>query len=66
MEGTCTGEHGVGVGKIKYLPTEEHGPGAMHAMKAIKTALDPASLMNPGKILAHRRDPKTGRIILCV
>lgn len=65
MEGTCTGEHGVGVGKIKYLP-KEHGPGAMHAMKAIKSALDPASLMNPGKILAHRRDPKTGRMILCV
>ncbi|CAM9193792.1 unnamed protein product [Ectocarpus sp. 12 AP-2014] len=64
MEGTCTGEHGVGVGKIKYLP-EEHGDGAMHAMRVIKRGLDPGGLMNPGKVLAHRRDPQTGRLVLC-
>ncbi|CAM9913382.1 unnamed protein product [Pylaiella littoralis] len=64
MDGTCTGEHGVGTGKIKYLP-EEFGPGAMHVMGAIKQGLDPLGLMNPGKVLAHRKDPLTGRLILC-
>jgi D-lactate dehydrogenase (cytochrome) len=50
MEGTCTGEHGVGQGKIKYL-TAEHGETAIGAMRAIKQALDPQSIMNPGKII---------------
>jgi D-lactate dehydrogenase (cytochrome) len=49
MDGTCTGEHGVGQGKIKYLKAE-HGAG-LAAMRAIKQALDPRDILNPGKIL---------------
>jgi len=49
MDGTCTGEHGVGTGKIKYM-TAEHGTGVA-VMRAIKRALDPAGILNPGKIL---------------
>ncbi len=50
MDGTCTGEHGVGQGKIKYLAAE-HGKAALDVMRAIKRALDPKNILNPGKIL---------------
>jgi D-lactate dehydrogenase (cytochrome) len=49
MDGTCTGEHGVGQGKAKYLEAE-HGAAALAAMRAIKKAFDPLNLMNPGKM----------------
>ncbi|PRA59630.1 2-hydroxy-acid oxidase [Pseudomonas sp. MYb187] len=49
MHGSCTGEHGIGLTKQHFMAVE-HGANAVDAMKAIKAALDPKQLMNPGKI----------------
>ena len=50
MGGTCTGEHGIGTGKLKHM-RDEHGDGAVELMRTIKKALDPDNIMNPGKVV---------------
>ncbi len=50
MGGTCTGEHGIGIGKLKHM-RDEHGDAAVELMRTIKKALDPDNIMNPGKIV---------------
>jgi D-lactate dehydrogenase (cytochrome) len=49
MDGTCTGEHGVGQKKIGYVEAE-HSPETLDLMRRVKTAFDPTNLFNPGKI----------------
>ncbi|KAL1950849.1 hypothetical protein VTO73DRAFT_5973 [Trametes versicolor] len=55
LDGTCTGEHGVGMGKRAYL-YEELGEGTVELMKTIKNAVDPLNLFNPGKLYPEKRD----------
>jgi len=51
MDGTCSGEHGVGLHKMNFLVSEA-GSGAIEMMRTVKRALDPKNIMNPGKIFA--------------
>lgn len=50
LNGTCTGEHGIGLSKISHLENE-YGKGGIQAMKSIKKAFDPLNIMNPGKVI---------------
>lgn len=50
LDGTCTGEHGVGIGKQKYM-VYEHGEGAIEVMRQVKALLDPHNILNPGKVV---------------
>ncbi|KAI0637234.1 D-lactate dehydrogenase cytochrome oxidoreductase [Trametes polyzona] len=61
LDGTCTGEHGVGVGKREYL-AEELGPDTVELMWTIKRAIDPLDIMNPGKLYPDvpENDKKSG------
>ncbi|MES9903931.1 MAG: FAD-linked oxidase C-terminal domain-containing protein, partial [Sedimenticola sp.] len=49
MDGTCTGEHGIGQGKIGFL--EEESPEGVVLMRQIKQTLDPQNILNPGKVI---------------
>ena len=51
LEGTCTGEHGVGLGKQKYM-VHEHGEAAIEIMRLLKHTLDPQGILNPGKVIS--------------
>jgi D-lactate dehydrogenase (cytochrome) len=51
LDGTCTGEHGVGLGKQKYM-VYEHGEGGVEAMRSVKKLFDPKNIFNPGKVIA--------------
>jgi D-lactate dehydrogenase (cytochrome) len=50
LDGSCSGEHGVGVGKLEFLE-REHGARSLEVMRTLKVALDPRNILNPGKLL---------------
>ena len=52
LDGSCSGEHGVGMGKLEFLATE-HGEGALSVMRALKSTMDPHHILNPGKLLPN-------------
>jgi len=58
LDGTCTGEHGIGIGKKEYL-VDELGEGTVELMRTIKRAIDPLHLLNPGKLYPDRGKPSS-------
>lgn len=54
LDGTCTGEHGVGIGKKEYL-VDELGPDTVALMRSVKNAIDPLNIMNPSKVNLRNR-----------
>ena len=52
LDGTCTGEHGVGHGKMQYL-ANELGSGTVDLLRRIKREIDPKNIMNPGKLVDY-------------
>ena len=52
LGGSCSGEHGVGIGKREFLE-QEHGAEALAVMRSIKQTLDPRGVMNPGKMFLN-------------
>ncbi|MDZ4729683.1 MAG: FAD-linked oxidase C-terminal domain-containing protein [Xanthomonadales bacterium] len=56
MDGTCTGEHGIGLQKMKYM-ADEFGEDCLSVMRDLKLALDPRNLMNPGKKIPNQQGP---------
>lgn len=62
LDGTCTGEHGIGVGKKEYL-VEELGKGTVTLMRQIKKAIDPLNLFNPGKVRLRLQEGSFSNIL---
>jgi len=60
LGGSCSGEHGVGLGKREFIEIE-HGPDALNVMRLIKSALDPGGILNPGKIFIDDAKPEGAR-----
>jgi D-lactate dehydrogenase (cytochrome) len=60
LDGTCTGEHGIGLHKMQFM-LEEHGEDALELMRDLKRAFDPNNILNPGKIVAPSADMASAR-----